>query len=90
MKFNVSVLSLTTSLFWGGSMLVIGWVNLAWPQYGHDILELVASISPGYQAGASIGQVVMGTVYGLVDGAIVGAVFGWLYNWLSRLLAQPG
>ncbi len=90
MRFNVSALSLSIGLFWGVLMLVVGLVNLAWPAYGHDILELVASISPGYRAAASIGQVVMGTLYGLVDGVIAGAVFGGLYNWLSRLLAPPG
>jgi hypothetical protein len=71
-------------------MLVVGLVNLAWPEIGHDILELVASISPGYRAAASIGQVVLGAVYGLVEGAIAGAVIGWLYNGLSRLMAPPG
>jgi hypothetical protein len=89
MKFNIGALSLTISLFWGGSILLVGLANLAWPSYGHDFLELAASIYPGYRAGATIGQVVIGTLYGLVDGAIGGAVFGWIYNWLSQHLARP-
>lgn len=89
MKFNISALSLTIGLFWGVSILVVGLANLAWPGYGRAFLDLAASIYPGYRAGASIGQVAIGTLYGLVDGAIGGAVFGWLYNWLSQLLARP-
>lgn len=88
MRFNISALSLTIGLFWGGSILVVGLANLAWPGYGRAFLELAASIYPGYRAGASIEQVAIGTLYGLVDGAIAGAVFGWLYNWLSQLLAR--
>lgn len=89
MRFNISALSLTIGLFWGGSILLVGLANLAWPGYGRAFLELAASIYPGYRAGASIGEVAIGTLYGLVDGAIGGAVFGWLYNWLSQLLARP-
>ena len=89
MRFNISALSLTIGLFWGGSVLLVGLASLAWPGYGRAFLELAASIYPGYRAGASIGQVVIGTLYGLVDGAIGGAVFGWLYNWLSQLLTRP-
>jgi hypothetical protein len=88
MKFNVGALSLTIGLFWGGSILLVGLADLAWPGYGRQFLELAASIYPGYDAIATIGQVVVGTLYGLVDGAIGGAVFGWIYNWLSQYLTR--
>ena len=83
MKFNIGAFSLTVSLCWGGSILLVGVSNLIWPGYGSAFLQLAASIYPGYTGGATFGQVVIGTLYGLVDGAIGGAVFGWLYNCLS-------
>jgi len=83
MKFNISAFSLTVGLFCGGSILLVGVSNLIWPGYGSAFLQLAASMYPGYTAGATFGQVVIGTLYGLVDGAIGGAVFGWLYNCLS-------
>lgn len=89
MRFKISALALTIGLFWGGSILLVGLANLAWPGYGAAFLELAASIYPGYRASASIVQVAIGTLYGLMDGAIGGAVFGWLYNWLSQLLTRP-
>ena len=83
MKFNIGALSLAIGLFWGGSILLVGVVNLISPGYGQMFLQLAASIYPGYRGGASFGQVIIGTLYGLVDGAIGGAIFAWLYNWLS-------
>ena len=83
MKFNIGALALAVGLFWGGAILLVGVSNLIWPGYGSAFLQLAASIYPGYKAGTTFGQVVIGTLYGLVDGAIGGAVFAWLYNWVS-------
>ena len=83
MKFSIGALALAVGLFWGGSILLVGVSNLIWPGYGSAYLQLIASIYPGYKAGTTFGQVVIGTLYGLVDGAIGGAVFAWLYNWLA-------
>ena len=44
------------------------------------ILDLVASLYPGYHDPAGFGSVIVVTLYGLVDGAVRGAVIGWLYN----------
>lgn len=87
MKFNIGALALAVGLFWGGAILLVGVANLVWPGYGVAFLELASSIYPGYTAGATVAQVIIGTLYGLVDGAIGGAVFGWLYNWLCGRLA---
>jgi len=84
MKFNVTALALTVGLFWGASILIVGWSNVIWPGYGRAFLDVAASIYPGYHPGPAFGSVVTGSLYGLVDGAIAGAVFGWLYNLLSR------
>ena len=61
-------------------MLLTGLANLIWPSYGHDFLQVMASVYPSYHATRSFGQVMVGTAYGLVDGGVGGAVFAWLYN----------
>jgi len=85
MKFNLTALTLTSGLIWGGAVLMVALANLIWPSYGRAFLDLAASVYPGYHPGAGVGSVITGTLYGLVDGAIAGAVFGWLYNLLARL-----
>ncbi len=80
MKLDVKGMAITLGLVWGVAVLVVGIANLIWPNYGQAFLELVASIYPGYTAGASVGQLIVGTLYGLVDGAVGGAVIAWLYN----------
>ena len=83
MKLDVKGMAITLGLVWGAAVLVVGIANLIWPNYGQAFLELVASIYPGYTAGASVGQLIVGTLYGLVDGAVGGAVIAWLYNLFS-------
>ncbi len=80
MKLDVKGMAITLGLVWGAAVLVVGIANLIWPNYGQAFLELVASIYPGYTAGASVGQLIVGTLYGVVDGAVGGAVIAWLYN----------
>ena len=46
------------------------------------MLELMATLYPGYEVGG-FGTVVVGTIYGFVDGTICGFVFAWLYNRLA-------
>ncbi|MDH4173883.1 MAG: hypothetical protein OEW96_07780 [Betaproteobacteria bacterium] len=83
MKLNVTALTLTAGLFWGGALLIVALSNLAWPGYGRAFLELGASLYPGYHPGAGFGSVVTGTLYALVDGSIAGFLFGWIYNLLA-------
>ena len=83
MHFNIKALALTSSVIWGGALLFVGLANLVWADYGQDFLNLMASVYPGYDAAASIGQVMLMTAYGLVDGAVAGLIFGWLYNCLA-------
>jgi hypothetical protein len=83
MRFNLTALSATAGLIWGGAILLVALANLVWPSYGRAFLELLASIYPGYGAGSTFGQAIIGSLYGLVDGAIGGFIFGWLYNFLS-------
>ena len=80
MKLDIKGMAITLGLVWGTAVFLVGIANLIWPNYGQAFLELVASIYPGYTAGASVGQLIFGTLYGLVDGAVAGAVVAWLYN----------
>lgn len=83
MRFNITALAVTSGLFWGGAVLIVGFANVIWPGYGQAFLQLVASIYPGYHPGTTFGPVVIATLYGVVDGAIGGALFGWVYNAMS-------
>ena len=56
--------------------------------YGQGLLDVMASVYPGYAATPSFGQVIIGTLYGMLDGAVVGAVFAWLYNTISNRLGS--
>ncbi|MGB8435099.1 MAG: hypothetical protein WCE38_12640 [Burkholderiales bacterium] len=85
MKLNITALTLTGGLFWGMAIFIVAVANLIWPSYGRTVLDLAASIYPGYHPGAGVGSVVTGTLYAVVDGAIAGAIFGWLYNLLVRV-----
>lgn len=85
MKLDLTALALTGGLFWGIAILIVAVANMIWPSYGVALLDLAASIYPGYHPGAGIGSVVTGTLYAVVDGAIAGAIFGWLYNLLVRV-----
>ena len=85
MKLDIKGMAITLGLVWGAAVLLVGIANLIWPNYGQAFLELVASIYPGYTAGASVGQLIVGTFYGLVDGAVGGAVIAWLYNLFARV-----
>ena len=84
MRLDVVALGATTGLVWGAAILIVASANLLWPPYGRALLDLAASIYPGYHPGSGAGSVVTGTLYGLVDGAAGGAVFAWLYNLLAR------
>ncbi len=83
MRFNIIALAITTGLFWGAAILLVSLANLIWPEYGVALLDVAASVYPGYQAGTGIGSVIVGTLYALVDGAVAGAIFAWLYNFVA-------
>jgi len=84
MKFKVIVLAITAGVFWGAAILLVSLANLIWPGYGVALLDVVASVYPGYQPGTGIGSVIVGTLYALVDGVVAGAIFAVLFNWVSN------
>jgi hypothetical protein len=84
MRLNAKALAYASAALCGGSVLFIGLANLSSPDYGRRVLELLASVYPGYTADRSIESVMIGTGYALVKGAVVGWLLGWLYNRLSK------
>jgi len=80
MRLSLKSLSLAFGILWGGAILGVGLINLAYPSYGMEFLKLVSSIYPGYHASLKATDVLVGTGYGLVDGAVAGLLLGWLYN----------
>ena len=83
MRLNSKAMAVAFGMLWGGCILLVGVLNVIWPDYGRALLQLCASIYPGYHPGTGVSSVVIGTIYALVDGCVGGAIFSWLYNWLA-------
>ena len=79
MRLSVKAFALSLGILWGAVVFLVGIGHLIWPGYGTAMLELAASIYPGYSVGG-FGSVIVGTLYAFVDGAIGGAILAWLYN----------
>ncbi len=73
---------LALGLLAGLCMLVLTWAALLLGGYGTEILNLMASIYPGYTI-TWVGSII-GLVYGFIDGFIGGYIFVYLYNWLEK------
>ena len=80
MKLSLKALALAAGILWALGVFFTGVTNLIWPPYGDAFLKMMASVYPGYHAGHSLGDVIIGIVYAFLDGAIFGLVFGWIYN----------
>jgi len=80
MRLCVRSLAAASAVMWGGMFLIVAIVDLAGGGYGAHILDLGASIYPGYEAGGGLGSVFVVTLYALLDGAVFGALFAWVYN----------
>jgi hypothetical protein len=80
MRLSVKSLTIAAGLLWGGCILFLGLLNLAFPQYGAAFLQMLSSIYPGFHFSRSLGDVLVGAGYGLVDGGVGGLIFAALYN----------
>ena len=80
MRIQPLALATAVGTLWGGAILLIGLAEFLWPDYGRAFLELAASIYPGYDAGRSASQVLLGAGYGFVDGAVGGFLLAWIHN----------
>jgi hypothetical protein len=83
MQINPRALAIALGLCWGGAILLTGLLHQVWPSYGGALLDLAASIYPGYHVGG-YGQAIVGGLYGTLDGAVGGVVVAWLYNTAAR------
>jgi hypothetical protein len=83
-KLSVRAWAITWGLFFGGTVAVVGLINMFVSGYGQPVLDLFASLYPGYSASGSLSDWVLGIVLAVVDGLIGGAIFAWLHNAVSR------
>lgn len=88
MKLSTKGMIFAAALLWGGCILFVGLLNLAFPSYGTGFLRMISSVYPWFHASRSFGDVLIGTADGLVDGAIAGWLFAWLYNAFSGRPSQ--
>jgi len=80
MRLNVKALSLAMAVVAGSALLLIGLGNVGLSGYGAAVLEVVASVYPGYDGPGGVGSVLVVTLYATLDGVLVGALIAWLYN----------
>lgn len=80
MRLSLKSLTFACALLWGGAILFVGLINLAFPTYGMEFLNLASSVYPGFHNSCTFLDVLVGTGYALVDGAVAGFLLGWLYN----------
>lgn len=80
MRISAKALALASALLWGGGVAFTALIHLAVPSYGAAFLDFVGSIYPGFHAGRSFGDALVGVGYALLDGFVGGLIFAWLYN----------
>ena len=80
MRLSIWGFTVTCAIFMAAVVFIVGIVNMYVDGYGWMLLQMVASIYPGYDAKATYGSVIIGTAYALVDGAVAGLIFAWIYN----------
>ena len=80
MTLNVKALAIVGAILGGAMFLLVGIANLAFPSYGGAMLDLAASVYPGYKGPGGFGSVIVVALYAAVDWAIAGAIVAWLYN----------
>ena len=93
MKINSKALALALGIIWGAAVFIVAGVNLFWPNYGANLLELLVSVYPGYKGTSTLTSVVTATLYSAIDAALFGLILGWLYNrlqGLTRVLEKSG
>ncbi|HEV2288005.1 MAG TPA: hypothetical protein VGR81_03535 [Candidatus Acidoferrales bacterium] len=80
MRLSLKSMAISCGLLWGGVLLFVGLINIAWPAYGVAFLEAMSSVYPGFHATHTLGDALIAAIEGLADGAVGGLLFAWLYN----------
>jgi len=83
-QLSVRSFALTCGLFFAGTVAVVGGAGLGFPGYGRPVLDIFASLYPGYAADGTVADWLVGIAFALVDGIVGGGVFAWLYNRIAR------
>lgn len=80
MRLNVKALAVSGAVLAGGTLGLVAIGNLVFPEYGAALLDLAASLYPGYDGPGDAVSVITVALYGAFDGAIGGALIALLYN----------
>lgn len=80
-RLNVRSLAIAGAILTGACLFLTA-LLASWGVIGSELVELAATIYPGYAVG--FGGAVIGLFYGAVEGAIVGGLVAWLYNKFSK------
>ena len=84
MALNIKALAFAGAVCTGGLFLLVGLGNVIWAAYGNALLDVAASIYPGYDGPDGIASVVIVTLYATLDGAVGGGLLAWLYNVMTN------
>jgi len=79
-KLSVMGLGLGVGIYWGLSMMVLGWTSMF--GWGNGLLNAMASLYIGYEA-TFIGAIV-GGIWGFLDGFIAGVIAAYFYNFFRK------
>jgi len=79
-RLSVKALAVAGAVLFGGSVFLVALGNLGLAGYGRAVLDLAASIYPGYHGPAGVGSAVVVGLYAALDGAIGGALLALIYN----------
>jgi membrane associated rhomboid family serine protease len=83
-RLDVLALAAAMATILAATFFLVGVGQQVWPGWGRGLLDLAASVYPGYHGPAGFGSVLVVTMYAAVDGAVAGAVLAWLYNVFTR------
>ena len=83
MRLKIRALAFALALLGAGFTLLVGAVNLFYPNYGSPILEMLTSVFPGYSGTSTVKSVLTASGYVAFTGAVVGILIGLLYNLLA-------
>ena len=85
MKFNVLAAAITGGVAVAIAIGFTGVLGMSSEGYGKPVLELFASVYPGYTASGGIGDLAIGCFWGAIDGMVGGGLLAWLYNYVSSM-----
>jgi hypothetical protein len=83
MRLSLRAMVIAGGILGGGSLLLVGLINLADPNYGVNFLQMTNSVYPWFHTTGGLSNVLIRTLDGVVDGAVAALIFAWLYNHLA-------